>query len=308
MEIDLSLVKKLRERTQVGFVECKKALSECDGDFEGAIALLRKKSAASGISREGRETNEGSVAVLISNNVAVIVELLCETDFVARNSEFIKLLRIASQEFLKLSVAGSQDFSVVEMVFSPEYDCTIGEELKRIAGVIKENINFGRTKIFRIKHGVIGKYVHPLMGGVEDSLVRGPDDMLMIGKRAGVVAIECSPSIDKKLIEPIAEKMAIHVCGRKPKAMTRDGLDQEFVSREEEIIRAQIEAGDSSKTMVADKIVAGKMKSFFSEIVLLEQPIDSDGFSGSMQEYMKFLSLKMNGSVEIVDFASYHCG
>ena len=296
--IDMNLVKDLRNRTQAGFSECKKALEEASGDFEKAIDILRAKAAAGASSREGRETKSGIACIALTKNSAAVVELLCETDFVAHNTLFIEYGRTVTNEFLKLILAGNKDFDAVSSIFSPKYGSSMGDELKRIAGVIRENLAFGKVRALVAENGAVGKYVHPMID-VEDSAVRGEDGTMVVGRKGAAVALECFGPFDIAKLQNYADELAVHICASQPKVLVRDDIDPDVLSREREIIRMQIESSNA-KEEVKQRMLDGRLSAFFAETVLIEQKML--GKDGTVANYIQSIGKDLATEVRIANY------
>ncbi len=248
--ISAAAVKELREKTGAGMMDCKKALSEVDGDAEKAVELLREKGLAKAVKREGRETTEGAIGIAIGGAAGGMVELGCETDFVAKTDDFQGL-------------AGSLSRAVADDAANDSTDALLGAELggekveeavKAAIGKLGENIVVKR--VARLEGSLVGGYVHA--GGKLGVLVA-------LGGAAGDAG------------EALAKDLAMHVAAADPSPLSvdRDGVPSDAVEKEREIFRRQAEQ-EGKPAQVIDKIVDGKVNKYYKEVVLLEQPFVKD--------------------------------
>ena len=259
MAISAQDVNKLRKMTGAGMMDCKKALSEADGDFDKAIEILRKKGQKVSASRAGKETNEGTVFVKTNedNTEGVIVSLECETDFVAKNEEF---QRVGEQI---LEIAYNNNPKDVEDLKSQKYEnITVGEKIVELVGKIGEKIDIGAYE--RLKGEVIVPYIHA-------------------GERLGVlVALE---GADGKDVTDAGKDVAMQIAAMNPVGVNKDDVDPSVVERELEIGREQARA-EGKPDNILDKIAEGKLNKFFKENTLLNQAFVKDN-SLTIEKYLK---------------------
>lgn len=250
MSISAQDVKRLRDATGVGMMDCKKALKETDGDFEAAVELLRKKGQKVAAKRAEKEADEGLVAISISDDgsAGAIVEVNCETDFVARNEEFETYVdRVAD---LALSEEPSDIDALKDLPFNDS--ATVGEELVAMTGRIGEKLEIRRFERLESDTGSIIKYVHP-------------------GSKLGVI-VEVSGDGDH---EDTGRDVAMQIAALDPIAVDRDEVPKETQEKEKEIARdAAINEGKPEH--ILDRIVEGKLERFFEDHVLLEQSFVKD--------------------------------
>jgi len=263
--ITASLVKDLREKTGAGMMDCKKALTETDGDLEAAIDWLRAKGLAAAQKKAGRVAAEGLVAVAVDGGRGAVVELNSETDFVARNEDFQNLVETiaglglgAGGDMAKLAEAKAADGK------------TVAESLQAAIATIGENMNLRRYETIEVGQGVVASYVHsatkPGMG------------------RIGVlVALESTGDAEK--LAEIGKQVAMHVAAAAPRATTRDDVDPADVEREREVLTAQAKESGRPDNIIA-KMVEGRLRKFYEESVLVEQAfvIDPDKTVGKAVE------------------------
>ena len=249
--ISMDIIKELRERTGIGIMDCKKALQETDGDMDKAIRLLKEKGAITAAKKNERTVKEGSIGFCINEDKTQVacIELQCETDFVAKNELFINLAKNISKTAMNLN-----DISVDALLNSK------GENGDTIQAMINEGIQkWGeKTVLADVKvmktSGFFGTYVH------------------FNNKLVSVVEFDVKPK--GKCLE-IANQIAMHVASEKPLALNREGIDTEAVKEQKEIFEKQIREQGKPENMI-EKILEGKMNSWYSESVLIDQKLFTD--------------------------------
>lgn len=249
--ISMDIIKELRERTGIGIMDCKKALQETDGDMDKAIRLLKEKGAITAAKKNERTVKEGSIGFCINDDKTQVacIELQCETDFVAKNELFINLAKNISKTAMNLN-----DISVDALLNSK------GENGETIQAMINEGIQkWGeKTVLADVKvmktSGFFGTYVH------------------FNNKLVSVVEFDVKPK--GKCLE-IANQIAMHVASEKPLALNREGIDAEAVKEQKEIFEKQIREQGKPENMI-EKILEGKMNSWYSESVLIDQKLFTD--------------------------------
>lgn len=249
MAISAQDVNKLRKMTGAGMMDCKKALSEADGDFEKAIEILRKKGQKVSASRSERETNEGVVLVKTNdaNTEGVIISLNCETDFVGKNEEFQAL----ANEILEVAFS-RKPASVEDLKKEKAGELTVEEKLVELVGKIGEKIDIGAYE--RVESEVVVPYIHA-------------------GNRLGVlVGLKGAKGQD---VNEAGRDVAMQIAAMNPVAVDKDGVDQSIIEREMEIGRDQARA-EGKPDNIVDKIAEGKLNKFFKDNTLLNQPFVKD--------------------------------
>ena len=244
-----NLIKELRERSGAGMLDCKKALDENRGDMEAAIDWLRKKGLASAAKKSGRVAAEGLVAVAAAGKEAAIVELNSETDFVARNDQFQALAEQSAQAALK----GNGD---IEALKQQQNDAVTGA-----IATIGENMNLRRAAKLSVKDGIVASYVH---GAIKPGL----------GKIGVLVALESTGK--KDVLESLGKQIAMHVAAAKPEAISRETVDTTKLDRERQVLIEQAMASGKPKE-IAEKMVEGRIRKYYEEVVLPEQLFVIDG-------------------------------
>src|SRR5262245_24431227 len=241
-EISAQAVKGLRERTGAGMMECKKALADAAGDVERASELLRERGLAKGAKRAGRATSEGAIALAQGEGAAGIVELGCETDFVAKTDDFQGLAEQLAHAALAHPEAKTPDELLAR--------AKLAEQVQAASGKLGENVVLKRAARLDVRSkGRTGGYVHA-------------------GGRLGViVALETAATGDG--LERLAKDVAMHVAAHDPSpvAIDRAGVPQALLEKETEILRRQA-AQEGKPAHVTERIVEGRLKKFYSEVCL----------------------------------------
>lgn len=247
MAITAALVKELRERTQAGMMECKKALVETNGDIEAAIEYMRKAGLAKADKKSGRTAAEGAIVSRTSDDgkAAVIVEINCETDFVTKGDDFQNF----ASEVADLAIKNLPDDIDGLLNLKMSSGDTVADATKALIAKIGENISVRRYVKAQTDSGVIGTYLH--------------------GSRIGVVTTLKGGN------EELAKDIAMHVAASKPVCVSSEQVPQDVIEKEKEIYSAQ--AAESGKPAdIIEKMVMGRINKFLKEITLLGQPFVKD--------------------------------
>lgn len=250
MSISAAQVKELRELSGAGMMDCKAALNETGGDMEAAVDWLRKKGISKADKKAGRTAAEGLIGVDAGVREAVVVEVNSETDFVARNAAFQELVNNVA----KVALA----YGTTEAVAAAKYpgsDKSVTDTIKDAVGTIGENMSFRRSAKLSVSEGVVATYVH---NAVVDNL----------GKLGVLVAIETTGNHDAA--RAFARQVAMHVAATNPLALTPDEVDASHVEREKAIFADQARESGKPENII-EKMVEGRMRKFFEEVVLLKQ-------------------------------------
>ncbi|MEM9674647.1 MAG: translation elongation factor Ts [Cyclobacteriaceae bacterium] len=269
MAITAQEVNKLRQMTGAGMMDCKKALVEADGDFDKAIEILRKKGQKVSASRSDRETSEGVVFTKTSDNQkeAVLISLNCETDFVAKNDEFLS----TGEEILNVAF-NEKPSSVEELKKLKLGDMTIEEKLTELVGKIGEKIDIGAYEV--MKGEVVVPYIHA-------------------NKKLGVlVALENTGGQG----EEAGKDVAMQIAAMNPVALDESQVDQSTIDRELEIGREQAKA-EGKPEHILDKIAQGKLNKFFKDNTLVHQPFVKDS-SMNVSQYLD----SVNKGMKVTEF------
>ena len=249
-QITAALVKQLREMTDAGMMECKKALTETDGDLDAAVDVLRTRGLAAAAKKAGRETNEGLIATFVSEDgkIASMIEVNCETDFVARNEKFVSFANMLAKAVADNDPKDLDAFKAVTVDGE-----TIEEKLTEAIHTIGENMNIARFTRIVSENGFVDSYIH--MGG-----------------KIGVLVELSAVSGDLKAC---AHDVALQIAAAAPIALDQDSVDPAVIDHEMEIYKAQ--AAESGKPeAIQEKIATGRLQKFFKERCLVEQAFVKD--------------------------------
>jgi elongation factor Ts len=257
-QITASLVKDLREKTGAGMMDCKKALSETDGNVEAAVDWLRKSGLAAAAKKASRVAAEGLVAVNASGNVGAAIEVNAETDFVSRNSEFQSFVSTVAGIALD---KGEDTGAILNADFGN--GSTVQDTLTSLISTIGENMNLRRAQSLSVSSGVVSSYVH-------NATAPG------LGRIAVLVALESTG--DVAVLEGVGKQLAMHVAAASPRWATVDEVDQAQLERERTILTDQAKDSGKPEEIIA-KMVEGRLRKFYEETVLLEQVSVIDGES-----------------------------
>jgi len=284
MEITAQMVSRLREATGAGMMECKKALVECDGDFERAVDLLRIRGKAGAEKRAGRAAAEGVVAVAVADGNAAMLELNSETDFVARNESFQEVAKIGAA---LAAMSGVDDVAALRGVTVPETVEThagksLGDLLDDLAARLRENIVLRRCTVMRAGAGeVIGTYVHT------------------VTNKIGVLVKLAASSQDAKVAE-VARNVAMHVAASKPQYLNRGSVPAEVLERERQVL-AEKTRNEGKPEAAIPKIVEGRLNKFYEETCLEDQPYVRD-------PSVKVGALLKDAGAKAIEFRMYVVG
>jgi elongation factor Ts len=257
-EVTATLVKQLRDQTGAGMMDCKAALVEVGGDLEEATDWLRKKGLAAAAKKAGRLASQGLIGLKAEGRRGVVVEVNSETDFVARNEEFQALVRTIAE----LALASGGDLDRLQQATVPSSGRSVVDEITQAIAVIGENMNLRRAAGIEVGEGVVASYVH-------GALAPG------LGKIGVLVGLHSSG--DPEQLAALGKQLAMHIAAAKPMAVSIDRLDPRELERERAIYAEQAR-GSGKPDNIVEKIVDGRIRKFYEEVVLLEQVyvIDTD--------------------------------
>ena len=283
MAVTAALVKELRERTGAGMMDCKKALVETDGDIEKAIDYLREKGIMKAQKKAGRIAAEGLVRVAFGegNKTASIVEVNSETDFVAKNEEFIEFVEDLAKEVL-----AKGNMPMEQFMAEPFGEGTVQETLTAKVAKIGENLSIRRFAKVE-EDGVV--YVGYTHGG---------------GRIGVIVGIKTDAAADE--IAAVGKNVAMQVASMNPKFVNEDGVDPEYLENEKKILTEQV-LNEGKKPEMVERIVAGKIKKELKEVCLLDQPFVKDG-DVSVQQYVANAAKEIGKDMEVVSMIRYEVG
>ena len=284
MAISASDVKALRDQTGAGMMDCKKALTDSDGDLSKATELLRERGLSKAGKRAGRETSEGAVGIALDGPRAGIVELGCETDFVAKTDTYQDLARgIAGVVAEEPSIAGAEAAGAAAYEGS-----TVHDTIQATIAKVGENIELKRAEGVEVGNGATGGYVH------------------MGGKLGVIVALETGASGDA--VDALAKDIAMHVAAADPSPVSidRDSVPSDVIETEKRILTNQaLESGKPEN--VVEKMVSGRINKFYAENCLLEQSFvkDPDLTVGKLVEKV---AGEVGGEIRVASFVRYKLG
>ncbi|OPF60419.1 translation elongation factor Ts [Clostridium baratii] len=246
-------VKELREKTGAGMMDCKKALTETNGDIEKAIEVLREKGLAAAAKKAGRIAAEGIVKTYVSEDkkTASIVEVNCETDFVAANEEFVSFAEKVAELVANTSVE-----TVEELLNEKMGDATVQETLTALVAKLGENMTVRRFERLSLENGAIESYIHG-------------------GGRIGVL-VEVSTEGNADVASEVAKEVCMQVAAANPLFLNRDSVDQEALEKEKEIYRVQA-LNEGKPEKIVEKMVMGRIQKYFKEVCLVDQVWVKDG-------------------------------
>jgi translation elongation factor Ts len=286
-EVSAALVKELREKTGAGMMDCKRALAETAANLEDAIDWLRKKGLSAAAKKAGRIAAEGLIAVAASGGRGAVVEVNAETDFVARNESFQKFA--ATVGAIALDAAG--DLEQIKSAPYPGTGRNVGEELTHMVATIGENMSLRRAAALTVSPGVVASYVH-------NALAPG------LGKIGVLVALESAAAPDKLLA--LGRQLAMHVAAANPQATEIADVDPAAVDRERNILAEQARASGKPEEIIA-KMVEGRLRKFYEDVVLLEQTYVIDGES-KVRAAVQIAAKELGAPVRVAGFVRYALG
>jgi elongation factor Ts len=254
--ITAATVKELRDKTGAGMMDCKAALNETKGDMEAAVDWLRAKGLAKAAKKAGRVAAEGLIGLAAAEGEAALVEVNSETDFVARNPQFQEMAREIANAALKVK----GDLDKLNNATFGRTRSTVADMLKEMIGSIGENMTLRRAAYLSTDNGVVASYMHN---------VAAPG----LGKIGVIVALESSGHAET--LKAVGKQIAMHIAAANPQAVDTDSLDPALIERERNVLTEQ--AKESGKpAAVIEKMVEGRLRKFYEEVVLLQQPFVHD--------------------------------
>jgi elongation factor Ts len=273
-EITASLVKDLREKTGAGMMDCKRALSENDGDLEAAIDWLRKKGLSAAAKKSGRVAAEGLIGVASAPNRAAMVEVNAETDFVARNEGFQAFVETVA----KVALEVGEDVAAISAAAYPGTGRSVADELTHLIATIGENMTLRRARVITVGKGVVATYVH-------QALKPG------LGKIGVLVGVEGDGEL--AALEILGRQVGMHVAAVRPDALDTNGVDPAALDRERAILVEQARVSGKPDAII-EKMVDGRIRKYYEEVVLLEQVWVHDGES-RVKEVVKKAGATLTG-------------
>ena len=283
MAINAAQVKELRDKTGAGMMDCKKALTEANGDFEKAIEILRKKGASVAAKRAERTANEGVILtkILDDGNTGIILEVNCETDFVAKSDDFVNFANTVMDV-----IVNNKPASVDELLTLSANGITIADELSNLIGKIGEKIEVSRFKIETADKGLITEYVHH--GSKLGVLIRA-DDVAPEGKND---------------FNELSKDIAMQVAAMNPGFLKKEEVSKEVLDKEIEIYK-EIARKEGKPEQILEKIATGKLSKFYDENCLIEQAFVKDN-SKKVKDLIKEHNDKYSSKAELKLFYRFH--
>ena len=286
-QITAAMVKQLREMTDSPMMECKKALVEADGDMDAAVDVLRKNGLAKAAKKAGRETNEGAVAAYISEDgkTGALVELSCETDFVASNPKFTGFASSLAKVVADVKPADVEALLAAEMNGE-----TVEAELTELIHVIGENMKIRRYEKMTAANGFVASYIHA-------------------GGKIGVL-VDVETDVVNDEIREMAKNVAMQAAALKPLYTNRDEVDADYIEKEKEILTV---AAKNEKPDANDKIISGmvmgRINKELKEICLLDQVyVKAEDGKQSVSQYVAQVAKANNAKVAIKKFVRFETG
>ena len=286
-QISASMVKDLREKTGAGMMDCKKALAETDGDMEAAVDWLRKKGLAAAAKKSGRVASDGLVAVVTEGTSGAAVEINAETDFVARNESFQSFV----SEVAKIALAHGGDAAQTQAAAYPGTGRTVEEQLTHNIATIGENMSFRRSVALTVENGIVAGYVHS---------ATAPG----LGKIGVLVALESTGDTAK--LEALGKQIAMHVAAARPEALKVEDVDSSNLERERAVLVEQAKASGKPDNII-EKMVEGRIRKYYEEVVLLEQVYVIDGET-RVKKIVEDAAKDVGAPVTLAGFVRYELG
>ena len=286
-QITAAMVKDLREKTGAGMMDCKKALAETEGDIEAAVDWLRKKGLAAAAKKSGRVAADGLVAVLTDGTSGTAVEINAETDFVARNDGFQGFVR----DVAGIALAEGGEAEKILAAAYPNTERTVEEQLTHNIATIGENMSFRRAVMLSVTDGVVAGYIH-------SAVTPG------LGKIGVLVALESTG--DKAKLEALGKQIAMHVAAARPEALSVDDVDSSNLERERTVLAEQARASGKPDNII-EKMVEGRIRKYYEEVVLLEQIYVVDG-ENKVKKVVENAAADVGAPVTLTGFVRFELG
>jgi len=280
-------IKTLRETTGAGMLDCRKALTENGADMDAAIDWLRKKGLSAAAKKSGRVAAEGLVAVAVEGTKGAIIELNSETDFVAKNDQFQALARNIAELAVRHTIS-----EVEELRNSKDgHGKTVSDNIAGAIGVIGENMNLRRVQLIGVTKGYVASYIHN---------IAAPG----MGKIGVLVAIESEGDLNK--LEALGKQIAMHIAAAKPEALDVSHIDAAKLERERGVYREQATASGKPADVV-EKMVEGRVRKYYEEVVLLEQLFVIDGKT-KVKDVVAATAKEIGQPVTVTGFVCFRLG
>ncbi len=286
MSITAAQVKELREKSGAGMMDCKKALNETHGDMASAVDWLRTKGLAAAAKKSGRVASEGLVAASVADGVGALIELNSETDFVSRNDEFQNFAKALADIAL-----GVNDLDALKVADFPGTGRTVEEELTQKIVKIGENMSLRRMQKVSVDSGLVVPYIHNTVG----------DGLGRIG-----VLVSLSSTADEASLAVLGKQLAMHIAATSPASLSIDDLDPAMVRRERDVLIEQAKASGKPQD-IAEKMVEGRMRKYYEEVVLLEQIFVVDGET-KVKAVIEMAAKDAGSAIALKAFSQFNLG
>ena len=283
MAVTMADITKLRKMTGAGMMDCKKALTETDGDMDKAVDVLREKGLASAAKKAGRVAAEGVVVAYYdeANKVASMVEVNCETDFVAKNEKFVEL---ANKIAVTVAEKNPADVDALLAMTLSGSDETVSDAVQELFLVIRENMKVRR---FVRVEGTVASYIHG-------------------GGSVGVLVSFDTDAADKAEFKEMGRNVAMQIAALNTPYLNESEVPAEIIEHEKEVMRQQV-INEGKPEQIADKIVMGKIGKFYKENCLLDQEFVKDN-KINIKQYTQNTAKELGGSIEIKKFVRFEKG
>lgn len=286
-EITAALVKELREKTGVGMMDCKKALTENDGDLETAVDWLRKEGLAAAAKKAGRVAAEGLIGLASDDAHGAVVEINAETDFVARNETFQDFVTTVAE----IALEGAANIDEISLKNYPGGAETVAEHTTNLVATIGENIAFRRCAKVDVKEGLVASYMHnPLTPN--------------LGRIGVLVGLESSA--DKEKLSKFGKQLAMHIAATNPLALNRESVDPELLERERNVLLEQARSSGRPEEII-NKMVDGRLRKFYEENCLLEQTFVIDNET-KVSQAIENLAKDAGANIKVTDYVRFALG
>ena len=286
-EITAALVKELREKTGVGMMDCKKALSENDGDLEASVDWLRTQGLAAAAKKAGRAASEGLIGVASEGGTGALVEINAETDFVARNDTFQGLVETVTG----IALSGSGDVEELKGAAYPDGDRNVDETIAAMIATIGENMDLRRSARLSVDKGVVATYMHNALTP-------------RLGKIGVLVALESDG--DAAQLEVFGKQLAMHVAASNPTALSQADVDPEELQRERNVLSEQARESGKPEEII-EKMVEGRLRKYYEEVALMEQIFVIDNET-KIAKVVENAAKEMGVPVALTGFVRYELG
>jgi elongation factor Ts len=279
-EVTAAMVKDLRETTGAGMMDCKKALTESNGDIQAAIDWLRKKGLSAAAKKSGRVASEGLVGVALAPGMAAMVEINAETDFVARNEAFQNFVETVA----RIALTTGENVEALKAAAYPGTGRNVADEAVHLVATIGENMTVRRVCVINVPGGVAAAYIH---GALKPGL----------GKIGVIVGLEGKAN---EAIETLGKQIGMHVAATRPDALSTAEVDPAALEREKNVLSEQARASGKPEAII-EKMVEGRVKKYYEDVVLLEQVWVHDGES-------KVKAVVEKAGAKVTRFVRFHLG